>query len=158
ALGLSPILAHMLPDMLAEGDFLVEGGGFATPFSADLLGFLVPTVHHPLLGHLVTWSGIGNYSLGQHIYLGDVLLGLGLVARRALYRQPAARFWLFATVIFALLCLGPTIAINGHDTGLPGPFVILQQLPFFKGTRYPSRYSVMLLLSLSVLAGFSLRQ
>ncbi|MCB0210728.1 MAG: hypothetical protein KDJ52_15420, partial [Anaerolineae bacterium] len=41
-------------------------------------------------------------------------------------------------------------------TSITGPFIILQQLPFFKGNRYPSRYSVMLMLSLSVIAGFAL--
>jgi len=47
-IGLIPILAQMLPDMRAEGDFLVEGSGFAEAFSADLLGFIIPTMHHPL--------------------------------------------------------------------------------------------------------------
>jgi len=42
--GLVPVLAMMLPDMLAEGRILSEGGGFADVFSADLLGFLVPTM------------------------------------------------------------------------------------------------------------------
>ncbi len=156
ALGLSPILAQMVPDMLAEGDFLVEGGGFAGAFSADLLGFLIPTLHHPLLGDLITQTGIGNFSVGQHIYIGFVLLGLTALNLRLIYRQPMLRFWLVAASVFALLCLGPVITTNGSSTGLPGPFVILQQLPFFKGNRYPSRYSVMLLLSLSVLAGYGL--
>ncbi len=42
---------------------------------------------------------------------------------------------------------GPSLRIAGHDTGIPGPFRILQELPFFKGNRYPSRFSVMLLIS-----------
>ncbi len=157
-LGLSPILAHMLPDMLAEGDFLVEGGGFADSFSADLLGFVIPTMHHPWLGQLVTQTGIVHFSKGQHIYLGIILLGLALVSMKQAWRQPEWRFWLLASGLFALLCLGPVITVNGSQTGLPGPFVILQKLPFFKGNRYPSRYSVMLLLSLSVTAAFALRQ
>ncbi|MBI1881859.1 MAG: hypothetical protein HYR94_27100, partial [Chloroflexi bacterium] len=55
-------------------------------------------------------------------------------------------------------CLGPVITVNGHLTGLPGPFSLIQSLPFFKGNRYPSRYSVMLSLSLSVIAAFALNQ
>jgi hypothetical protein len=35
---------------------------------------------------------------------------------------------------------------------------LLQSLPFFKGNRYPSRYSVMLILSLIVIAAFALAQ
>ena len=49
-LGLAPILANMLPDIRAEGDFLVEGGGFADIYSADLAGYALPTQLHPLLG------------------------------------------------------------------------------------------------------------
>ncbi|MCB9077474.1 MAG: hypothetical protein H6631_07775 [Anaerolineaceae bacterium] len=155
-LGLVPILAYMLPDMLAEGDFLVEGSGFADTFSADLVGFFIPTMHHPLWGQLITQSSIQNFDKGQHIYLGGVLLGLLVVAIIECHRQSDLWFWVIATVVFALLALGPAITIDGHATSLTGPFVILQQLPFFKGNRYPSRYSVMLLLSLSVVASFAL--
>jgi hypothetical protein len=158
ALGLSPILTQMLPDLRVEGDFLVEGSGFAEAYSADLLGFIVPTLHHPLLDHLIPQTNIQNFAIGQHIYLGFVLLSLLLVALLTCFRRPELRFWLIVTIIFALLCLGPTITVNGHATGLPGPFSLLQNLPFFKANRYPSRYSVMLLLSLSVVAAFALVQ
>jgi hypothetical protein len=156
AIGLSPILAQMLPDMLAEGDFFVEGSGFAETFSADLLGFFIPTMHHPLLGGLITQTNITDFNKGQHIYIGFTLLGLMLISLFTGYHHREIRFWLIAAFIFALLCLGPVVTINGQATGIPGPFVILQNLPFFKGNRYPSRYSVMLMLSLSVLAGFAL--
>lgn len=157
-LGLSPILAQMLPDMRAEGDFLVEGSGFADAFSADLLGFIIPTVHHPWLGQLIRQTNIQAFDKGQHIYAGFVLLGLLLIALLTGCRRPDLRFWLIASVVFGLLCLGPVITVDGHTTGLPGPFSLLQQLPFFKGNRYPSRYSVMLLLSLSVVGAFALVQ
>lgn len=157
-LGLSPILAHMLPDLLTEGDFLVEGSGFAREFSADLFGFVVPAASHPLLGTLVQSTGITNFSLGQHIYLGLALLGLLLVSLWTGYRRAELRFWLLAALAFALLSLGPVITINGQATGIPGPFELFQQLPFFKGNRYPSRYGVMLILSLSLVAGFGLVQ
>ncbi len=155
-LGLSPILAQMLPDMQAEGDFLVEGSGFAEAFSADLLGFIIPTLHHPWLGQLIHQTNIQAFDKGQHIFVGFVLLGLLLIALPTGYRRPELRFWLIASVVFGLLCLGPIITIDGYATGLPGPFSLLQQLPFFKGNRYPSRYSVMLLLSLSVVGAFAL--
>ena len=34
-----PILIAMIQDMLAEGDFIQRGLGFADVFSSDLLGF-----------------------------------------------------------------------------------------------------------------------
>ncbi|NIN69598.1 MAG: hypothetical protein GTO63_33930, partial [Anaerolineae bacterium] len=47
-LGMSPVLYRMVRVMAVEGDFLVEGLGFANVFSADVLGFLVPSHLHPL--------------------------------------------------------------------------------------------------------------
>jgi hypothetical protein len=156
AVGIAPILLQMLPEMQREGDFLVEGGGFADVFSADVLGFLIPTLHHPLLGQLVGQTNISAFDKGQHIYLGYVLLGLALVTLVTGFRQASVRFWLIAVAGFALLALGPVITINGQPSQVDGPFTIFQSLPLFKGNRYPSRYSVMLLLSLSVVAAFGL--
>ncbi len=162
ALGLSPLLAVMLPDMRAEGDFWVEGSGFAEVFSADLAGFVVPTVRHPLFGELVTRTDIGRFNelnpleqqvyKGQHIYLGVTLVLLAIAGVIVARRGGLPWFWLFAALFFAWLTLGSTVRVNGIDTGIPGPFLILQSLPFFKGNRYPSRYSVMLVLSLAMLA------
>ena len=103
-------------------------------------------------------TGIAGFDKGQHIYVGFSLLVLTLIAISTFYRQPLFRFWLVATVLFALLCLGPTLLINGQDTHLKGPFMLLQLLPFFKGNRYPSRFSVMLILGLAVLAALGLVQ
>ncbi|MEM7033484.1 MAG: interleukin-like EMT inducer domain-containing protein [Chloroflexota bacterium] len=155
-LGLIPILTQMIPDMISDGDFLVEGEGFATDFSADLFGFIVPPMLHPFLGQLIFQTDIVSFTKGQHIYIGVVLLALLLINVKPIYTQPHIRFWGIAAFIFALLALGPIIIINGWQTGVWGPFNILQHLPFFRGNRYPSRYSVMLMLSLSILAGYSL--
>ncbi len=156
SVGISPILIQMLPDMQTEGDFLVEGGGFAATFSADLWGYLIPTMHHPLFGDFINQTGIQDFTKGQHIYLGFMVMGLVIITAVVGYRRPLVGFWLMATAVFALLALGPVITINGNPTGLTGPFVIFQYLPLFKGNRYPSRYSVMMMLSASVLAAYAL--
>ena len=168
ALGISPLLAAMLPDMRAEGDFWVQGSGFAEVFSADLAGFLVPTMRHPLFGEMVSHTGIQNLYKGQHIFLGFVLLILAAVGLVAYGRRGPAGdgrghragagpwFWLIASLGFAWLALGPSIHVNGIDTHIPGPFAILQTLPFFKGNRYPSRFSGMLVMSLSMLAALGM--
>jgi hypothetical protein len=49
------------------------------------------------------------------------------------------------------LTLGPSLRVAGRDLGVPLPFALVAQLPFFKGNRYPSRYAVMLLLCLAPL-------
>ena len=158
-IGIAPLLAAMLPDMLSEGDFWVEGTGFAEVFSADALGFLLPTMHHPWLGDIVGRFHLLAYDKGQHIFLGFTLLALVVVGVWSSVAGGRGReagrvaFWLLSAFFFGWLCFGPSLHFNGIDTGIPGPFLIVQQLPFFKGNRYPSRYSVLLLLSLAVVAG-----
>jgi hypothetical protein len=177
--GLAPVLSMMISDLLVEGDIFVEGSGFADVFSADLLGFLVPTMHHPLFGSLVERFSF-SYSVGQHLYLGySVLVLFAASAILALHRSSSLRsspptqeaesaipstpdraplvgFWALSSLVFWLLTLGPTLRINGQDTGLPLPFAMIAELPFFKANRYPSRYSVLLFLSLAMLFGFGL--
>jgi hypothetical protein len=153
--GFAPILFAMIPDMLAEGDFFAQGSGFSEVFSADLVGFLVPTQLHPWLGSLVEGLAF-PHDKGQHLFLGYTVLALALWAIVGLRRDAGVRFWAVSAGLFFLLCLGPSLRVNGTDTGLPLPFLLVQRLPFFKGNRYPSRYSVLLVLSLAVLVGYAI--
>ena len=161
ALAIAPILANMLPDLRAEGDFFTSGGGFADLFSADLAGYAVPTQLHPLLGGVIrAWSHDSTpqpdgsqfaVNKGQQIYLGYVALALAVVGAWRGRRRGETWFWVTSALLFFLLTLGPSLRVAGHDTGIPLPFRLLEGLPFFKGNRYPSRYSVMLLMSLAPL-------
>jgi hypothetical protein len=167
-LGITPFLANMLPDLRAEGDFSTSGGGFADLFSADLAGYALPTQLHPVLGGAI--RAVANDSVpradgsqwpvnkGQHIYLGYTALALvvlGLWRGRAggLLRKGWIEtcFWAAAALLFFLLTLGPSLRVAGHDLGIPLPFALIEKLPFFKGNRYPSRYSIMLLMSVAPL-------
>lgn len=155
AIGLAPFLAAMLPDMRVEGDFFGSGGGFADQYSADLMGYLIPTRLHPWLGDWVSTLPFSN-DKAQHIYLGYSLLILLTMGSVAGLRQAKERkitlFWLIAFITFWLLTLGPHWRWAGNDLPIPGPFALVSQLPFFNGNRYPSRYSVMLLLTAALLA------
>ena len=151
ALSALPLLAAMLPDLRTEGDFFGSGGGFADIFSADLAGFVQPTQLHPLLGAAARAASF-PHDKGQHIYPGLSVLALALLGAWRGQHRREMRFWALAALAFFLLTLGPTLRIAGHDTGIGGPFGLLARLPFFNGNRYPSRFSVMLMLSLAVLA------
>ncbi len=182
--GLAPMLATMIPDMLVEGDVFAQGGGFSDVFSADLLGFLVPTMYHPLLGTLVERFHF-DHTVGQHIYIGVATLVLAVVGlvywARGTEPEPAGtgpdsaqrsggaasvspgiryslwvKFWSLSALLFWLMTLGPALRLDGRSTGLPLPFSLVAQLPFLKGNRYPSRYSVLLVLSLAMLVSFGL--
>ncbi len=72
-------------------------------------------------------------------------------------RDNVVWFWLVSAVVFWLLTLGPQVRWGGNELPIPGPFALVSRLPFFSGNRYPSRYSVMLLLSAAALAVYGLR-
>ncbi len=152
-IGIAPILAAMLPDMRAEGDFFASGGGFADIYSADLAGYLLPTRLHPLAGELAAALPFPN-DKGQQIWLGYTALLLALPGVVWLWRRTRtqALFWSLSALGFWLLSLGPSLRWMGRDLAIPGPFTLVSRLPFFNGNRYPSRYSVMLLLCIGVLA------
>jgi len=159
--GIVPFLLAMAPDMLRDGDFFASGGGFADIFSADLMGYLLPTRLHPLLGSLVAGLPFPN-DKGQQVFIGYTVLILALLGAYTLIRSQrgrtrrAAWFWIVATLTFWLLTLGPKVRWAGQDLPIPGPFMLVSQLPFFSGNRYPSRYSVMLMLCVAVLVAFGL--
>lgn len=157
AIGIGPFLWAMLPDMRVEGDFFTSGGGFSDIFSADLLGYLAPTRLHPWLGEWAASLPFPN-DKGQHIFIGYsalLLVGAGIV--HLLRRQRwQGLFWPLTTFIFWLLTLGPVIRIAGQPTAIPGPFALVSLLPFFNGNRYPSRYSVMVMLGVAVLAAYGI--
>ena len=154
--GIAPFLWAMIPDMLQEGDFFASGGGFADTFSADLAGYLLPTRLHPLFGDWVASLSFPN-DKGQQIFIGYSVLLLALLGAFILLRRGEQRwrggFWLVATLFFGWMTLGAQVRWLGQPLPIPGPFDLISRLPFFSGNRYPSRYSVMLLLGVAVLAG-----
>ncbi len=147
---MSPILAAQISDMLAEGDFFQRGLGFADVFSNDALGFFVPSHLHPLFGNLETQF---YFAYTNFAYLGYTAIFFALVA---LWRLPRARVWGAFAALFALLSLGPVLRVNGAPVFESPlfPFNWLLEIPFIKGNRYPSRWSVMVTLCLAILVGF----
>ncbi len=158
-LGIAPFLWAMLPDLRVEGDFFGSGGGFADNYSADLLGYLLPTERHPWLGGWVVGLAF-PHDKGQQIFTGYSTLLLSVLGVLAWLRQRATRswglFWLVSTLFFWWMTLGAQLRWNGEPLSIPGPFALISQLPFFSGNRYPSRYSVMLLMGVAILAGAGL--
>lgn len=146
----------MIPDLLREGDFFASGGGFADNYSADLAGYLLPTRLHPFWGEWVSRFPF-PHDLGEQIFLGYSVMLLALIGAVTFLRRREQRgkgaLWLAATLLFWWLTLGAQVRWMGVPTLIPGPFDLISRLPFFSGNRYPSRYSVMVLMCVAVLAG-----
>jgi hypothetical protein len=58
---------------------------------------------------------------------------------------------LLITIAFALLALGPFIHVGGVNTHVPGPWALLRFAPGFGLTRMPGRFTIVVLLGVTVL-------
>jgi hypothetical protein len=129
---------------------LIEG------HSADILGWLVPSWNHLLLGRFAQHWNLGLFSAGYEgvVYLGPVILFLALFGLSTGIR--ANRRWtirLLATaLIFWLLSLGPRVRIWGHATSVPGPAFLFYASPFGRFVSAPARFHVVAMLAFAGLA------
>jgi hypothetical protein len=148
---LSPVL-YGIGRRIADGRFVSPPIFWrSSPGGVDLLAFLTPNPQHPIMKRLV------GDPLEQATWFVEHTASLSLVAValivfavwRAGYR-PAKR-WVVITVGFALLALGPFVAIGGINTYVPGPWALLRYLPGFGLARMPTRFSIVVVLGVALL-------
>ena len=134
-------------------------------YSSDLLAFLLPPELHPILGNVVEplykniTGGIAEYT----IFIGYTVIFLVLIAIIKC-KTKEIRFWALSAIIFIILSLGPVLHFNGIITGniegvqvaIALPYALITKIPLLSIARAPVRWDVMIMLSFSVLAGYSL--
>ena len=125
-------------------------------FGADLLAFFLPSSFHSFWGNFV--KPIYYYHLTggiseQTVYLGYIVIVLALIAvvKGATHET---RFWALSAVIFFVLALGAFLRIYGMPTGIPLPYWLLLSLPLVNTFRGASRAGIMVMMALSILAGY----
>lgn len=160
-IGFAPFLAMAANDLLREGHMMVRGWGGATGFQADLLSFITPSPLHPLFGSLVKpiASRFSGNLAEATVFAGYISLVLGVFAIVKLRStEPWVRFWSLALFVFFILSLGPFPRILGKGIKLiPLPYHLIMRTPILSNLRVPSRFAIMVRLSLAVLAAFSCR-
>jgi len=125
-------------------------------FSADVLGFAVPSWNHVLLGHFARNLDPNLFVAGFEgtVYIGPVILLLACVGfwkGRALHPRWTARAAV-AAIFFYLLSLGPHLRIWGRQLSIPGPAFFFYRLRFAQFVSAPARFHVVTMLFLSVLS------
>ena len=99
----------------------------ASPYAADLLGAVVPTVHQ-VLGTDLT-SGWGGNTSENGSYLGLPLVAvLALLAWR-LRSVPVVRWAAAVGLVAWVMSLGERLHVAGTPTGVPLPFALVAALP-----------------------------
>jgi len=161
-IGFAPILTMAGINLLQAGPVTVHRWGGATGFQADLLAFITPSPLHPMLGPLVKPIArrFSGGPVEATVFAGYLPLILGLFAVAKLRStEPWVRFWSLALLVFFILSLGPFPRILGKGIKLiPLPYHLIMRTPILNNLRVPSRFDIMVMLSLAVLAAFSCRQ
>ncbi len=149
----SPILLPMVREARGQ-DYMFAPFGHTVSYSADLLSFFIPSSTHFLWGGKVqAWRAAlpGGWNENFIGYTVLFLAALSLIAPR----RKRVGLWLFSSLLFFLLALGPLLHLDGRKvSAIPLPYALLYRfLPFLAISRYPARMSVMVFLSLSMMAG-----
>ena len=130
----------------------IQARGF---FVTDLLNPLVPTgtaLVSPSAATAISDRFSGNV-LENDAYLGLPLLLIAMWTARRWWCDVAVRTAALAGSALFVLSLGPSLHVAGHDTGIPLPWLALQQLPLV-GEVLPSRLSQHVLLAVALLAAW----
>ncbi|HZQ08972.1 MAG TPA: hypothetical protein VFD70_20510 [Anaerolineae bacterium] len=162
----SPLFLGMAGEIGRGGIDTARALKEADRFSGDLLGFVVPSSLQAIWGLTVrplaeTFNGgIAERS----IFFG--YLPLLLAAWAVIKLRAQVLFWLLTALVFSLLALGPTLHIAGEtEFGAQHlkiilPQALLYQLPFissiFNAARSISRYSLIALLCIAIMAAYGL--
>lgn len=161
-LALAPLWLPMALEV-KRASYMRPDPGHTLRLSADLLAFVTPNEMHPLWGETFkAWSERFTTTTSERmVFAGFAPLGLALYALcRA--RARTLLFWAISVLFFFVLSLGPALHVAGQsDLPLVGaltlPYGWLNRLvPFMDISRSVSRFDVMVMLSLSVLAGMGM--
>jgi hypothetical protein len=124
-----------------------------SPYAADLLGAVVPTVNQWLGTDATTGWAVNVSENGS--YLGAGLLLLLVLVRVRLRHDPVVR-WLAATAVVAwVLSLGEHLHVGGDRTDVPMPFLALSVLPVVENLSSP-RFSLYVVLCAAALVAVGL--
>ena len=98
-----------------------------SPFAADLLGGVVPTIHQALgTDATIDWGGNDSEN-GSYLGLPLVVVLVALAWR---FRSVAAVRWAAVVGLVAwVLSLGERLHVAGSETGIPLPYLVFTQLP-----------------------------
>jgi hypothetical protein len=124
--------------------------------AANLASFVTPP-NYTLLGKTYfakSYTSINGIFSDKAIYLG--LIPTLLAALGIFYLRKRKELWLWLSLGLAsfALSLGPSLHIVGNTFNFWLPFKVVQLIPILNIIRAPSRFTVIISLSLAILAGY----
>jgi hypothetical protein len=102
------------------------------------------------LGPVAATIGVPFKPLSLAIIASAIALALSAPVATAFRRRSAFGFYIVATVVLSVFCLGPKPRILGHQFWYEPPYAWLMRLPLFgDGVRVPARFAMPAILTLA---------
>lgn len=165
--GVLPLTLNEIRISLSNQNFLKPDYSEILKLSNDFMSFFIPSHLHSLLGDFTLdfYSKVPSWLPEKVNFIGYVVLGLSILAFIKLRKDPDVKFWLFSTLFFSAVSLGPVLQFNGESLltsqgiNLPLPHQLLYQtIPFLDNCRTVGRFFVIATLGYAVLAGYGLSE
>jgi len=161
--GLTPIafwfavMAPRLLGLLRTGDTLLGDARGEQQAYADLISFWLPNPNHPLWGGAVTafYERLHPGQILWNVSLG--LVGIALAFYGVILSGRTRWRWLALGVFAAAMALGAEIFVLGWNTGLPGPYALIRDLPGVRSSHRPNHFVLISLLTVAVFAAAGAR-
>lgn len=123
----------------------------------DVAALLLPNPLHPLAPESWrTWLWSLPQGLVENVASIPWTAIVIILAAALIWRIAVPRAWMVWTFGFGLIALGPFVHVAGHNLALPGPWALLRFAPVIGAARVPTRFSILVVLGLSVLAAIAL--
>lgn len=158
----SPFAYSMIKELIST-EYMYDDGFVG--YSADLLAFFIPTQFHPVFKDYVSpiYKNFTGNLAEYHVFIGYTVLFLAILAILKI-KTKIVKFWTLCAIIFFIFSLGPILHINGifsipveeYTTYIPLPYLLITKIPIISIARALSRWDVLLVMSVAVLAGFGL--
>jgi hypothetical protein len=154
---LAPVIYGTV-ERIADGRFVSPKVFWrSSPRGADLLSFFTPNPNHPVMR--AVFSDLQTTAPTMFVEytasLSLVALAVVITAFAVATFRPRAG-WLWLTIGFALLALGPFVYVAGHNTFVPGPWALLRYVTPIGLARMPSRFAIVASVGVAVLFAGSL--
>ncbi|WP_174591663.1 hypothetical protein [Methanocella conradii] len=162
-IGMLPVGYYLMCIVFLSDNFIKMPITDAVTYSADLTGFFIPSPFHPFYGDWL-YNNVYTHFTGNPseytTFVGYIVLILSLYTFIILRKDKEIRFWSLSALFFFLMALGPILHIFGvfrfTSYYIPLPFLAFYFMPIIGLDRTPCRYSIMVMLCLTVLAGYGL--